>query len=129
MLRLQASLDSTHRQAGVEIFSPYGHVKTWLMEVIEENGMPMHLMVDDREEKTSEVKLMKFLHQKCKGKAFMGDGVIRSPFATDHDGPLGFRFFGIAGARYQQPQVFDVPKTYLTGISALEKMKYAKEAA
>jgi DNA polymerase III subunit alpha len=82
--------------------SPWAHVKTWLLTVVDENGLPFHLMVN--EDKEAQSTLIKFLHRKCQGDVFCADGMIRQPFTSD--GPQGFRFFGITGAYNNDPQMW-----------------------
>src|SRR4029077_10422595 len=79
--------------------SPWAQVKTYLLTVVDENGVPFHLMVN--EDKSFEVRLLDFLYRKCQGKIFCGDGMVRLPFAQN--GPQGFRFFGITGAYNNEP--------------------------
>ena len=45
--------------------SPWAQVKTWLLAVLDENGIPMQLMVN--EDRDNQAKLLQFLHRKCKG--------------------------------------------------------------
>lgn len=83
--------------------SPWAQVKTELLTVVDENGLPFHLMVN--EDKPEEQAMLKALHKYFTGHAICADGAIRQPFLTD--GPMGFRFYGITGARFQQqPQVW-----------------------
>ena len=103
--------------------SPWANVKCYLLEVVDENGVPMHLMVN--EDKDELVKLMKFLHEKGAGCVICADGMVRLPFVQN--GLTGFRFFGITGAYNDDPQIWHLPAKreakYKRGISALDKMK------
>lgn len=86
--------------------SPWAQVKTYLMEVIDENGIPFHIMVN--EDNVWYSKLLKFFARKCQDSVICAEGKIRMPFLTD--GPQGFRFFGIAGAYKGEPQVWNMPE-------------------
>jgi hypothetical protein len=82
--------------------SPWARVKTNLLTVIDENGLPFTLMAN--EDKEIESETLKFLARRHKGSVIAVDGTIRKPF--DSDGPLGFRFFDITGAFNSDPQIF-----------------------
>jgi DNA polymerase III subunit alpha len=99
--------------------SPWAQVKTWLFTVVDENGLPFDVMVNENKEE--EVAVLKFLAGRCQGKVFCADGMIRQPFASD--GPLGFRFFGISGAYNDDPQVWGITKRQAKAISELDKQK------
>jgi DNA polymerase-3 subunit alpha len=105
--------------------SPWAQVKTWLLTVVDENGLPFHLMVN--EDKEYEVALLKFLHLRCQGAVLCADGMIRLPFKSN--GPQGFRFFGITGSYRGDPQVFRLSKLkdqkYKKAIAELDRMKRA----
>jgi len=103
--------------------SPWAQVKTHLLEVVDENGIKFHLMVN--EDKQFEVKLVKFLHGKCTNSVICADGMIRLPFLPN--GPQGFRLFGITGAFNEDPQIFHLPEKqeeqYKQAISELDRLK------
>lgn len=101
--------------------SPWAQVKTWLLTVVDENGLPLHLMVN--EDKEYEVRLLKFLYEKCEGGVVSLDGTIRLPFVNN--GPQGFRLFGVTGAYNGDPQLFNVKreKLYRKAIAELDAMK------
>ncbi len=103
--------------------SPWANVKCHLLEVVDENGVPMHLMVN--EDKDEIARLITFLSEKCRGCVFCADGMVRLPFIQN--GLTGFRFFGITGAYNDDPQIWHLPPKkegkYKRGISALDKMK------
>jgi DNA polymerase III subunit alpha len=103
--------------------SPWANVKCHLLEVVDENGVPMHLMVNENKE--AEAKLITFLANKCRGCVICADGMIRLPFIQN--GLTGFRFFGITGAYNQDPQIWHLPKKkekkFKRGIVALDEMK------
>jgi DNA polymerase-3 subunit alpha len=101
--------------------SPWAQVKTWLLTVVDENGLPFHVMVN--EDKKADVKLLKFLHRKCQGSVVCLDGAIRDPFLTD--GPQGFRLFGITGTFKGEPQAWllDDSKQFHLVATELNKMK------
>jgi DNA polymerase-3 subunit alpha len=99
--------------------SPWAQVKTWLLTVVDENGIPFHCMVN--EDKEHDVRLLQFLHKKCQGKVFCADGCIRLPFVQN--GPQGFRLFGITGSYNDDPQIWEVPKKYKLAISELDRRK------
>lgn len=108
--------------------TPWAQTETWLMTVVDENGIPFEIMVN--EDKETEVKLLKFLAQKCQGAVICADGMIRLPFMSGH--PQGFRFFGISGAYNGDPQMWHVPEKYKKTVYALNeekrRMKYAASA-
>lgn len=99
--------------------SPWAQVKTYLLKVVDENGIPFHLMVN--EDKSFEVSLVDFLHRKCKGKVICADGCIRLPFLQN--GPQGFRFFGITGAYNNDSQMWGVPEKYKRAVDELDRQK------
>lgn len=101
--------------------SPWAQVKTWLLTVVDENGLPFHIMVN--EDKNADVKLLKFLQRQCQGSVICLDGAIRDPFLTD--GPQGFRLFGITGTFKGEPQAWHVPdgKKFMLVVTELNKMK------
>jgi DNA polymerase-3 subunit alpha len=103
--------------------SPWAQVKTWLLKVIDENGVPFHLMVN--EDRDHDAKLLKFLHRRCQGTVICADGMVRLPFKSD--GPQGFRFFGLTGSFEGDPQIFRLPdaqeEKYKQAISELDRMK------
>jgi hypothetical protein len=85
--------------------SAWAQVKTWLLLVVDENGIPFQLMAN--EDKPVDAKILKYLHRKCKGAVICVDGAIRQPFLND--GPMGYRFYGITGSLYQHdPQMWNV---------------------
>jgi hypothetical protein len=84
--------------------SPWARVKTWLLTVVDENGLPFEVMAN--EDKQGEVDYLKFIVKKCKGAVLCLDGSIRKPFDTDH--PMAFRFFNVTGAFNGKPQVWGV---------------------
>jgi DNA polymerase-3 subunit alpha len=104
--------------------SPWAQVKTWLLTVVDENGLPFHLMVN--EDKEHDVKLLKFIHRKCQGSVICFDGAIRDPFLTD--GPQGFRMFGISGTFNSEPQAWHVKKTKEFNLVANELHKLKRYA-
>lgn len=84
--------------------SPWANVKTWLLNVLDENGVQFHLMVN--QDKNGEAKMLKLLHRHCVGAVVCADGMVRLPFVMN--GPQGFRFFSVTGAYHGDPQVFKV---------------------
>lgn len=83
--------------------SPWAQVNTTLLKVVDENGLPFHLMAN--EDKEGETRILKVLANKFKNAVICVDGGVRQPFLTD--GPMGFRFYGITGADFQgDPQVW-----------------------
>jgi hypothetical protein len=100
--------------------SPWAGVKTWLLTVVDENGIPFHVMVN--EDKGPDVKLIRFLANKCVGSVVAVEGSIRSPFLTD--GPQGFRLFGVAGSRHKEPQIWHYSdKRTLAALVELDRQK------
>lgn len=83
--------------------SPWAQVKTWLLKVIDENGVAFQVMAN--EDKPEDVEILKFLDKKGKGSVVCLNGAIRQPFLTD--GPQGFRIYGVAGARDNDAQVWN----------------------
>lgn len=104
--------------------SPWAQVKTHLLTAVDENGLPFHLMVN--EDKTWEVKLVKFLYDRCENGVVCLDGMIRLPFVNN--GPSGFRLFGVTGAYNGDPQMW-LPvsekklQTYKTAVVELDRLK------
>lgn len=103
--------------------SPWAGVKAHLLEVVDENGVPFHLIVN--ENKTELVRLMKFLDKKCRDTVICADGMVRLPFIQN--GLTGFRFFGITGAYNGDPQIFHLleknEEKFKKAIIALDEMK------
>jgi DNA polymerase III alpha subunit len=98
--------------------SPWAGVKTHLLTVIDENGLPFEIMVP--EDKEQNVALIKFLHRRCQGKALSLDGAVRQPFLTD--GPLGFRLQSVSGAHFAgDPQVWEITKAEKAAIIELHR--------
>jgi len=84
--------------------SPWAQQRTWLLEVVDENGIPFHLLVN--EDKQYEVKLMKFLDRHARDSVICADGMVRLPFIQNS--LTGFRFFGITGSFNGDPQIFHI---------------------
>lgn len=85
--------------------SPWAQTKTWLLTVVDENGVSFHIMAN--EDKEGEAMIVQKLAKKYKGAAICLDGAVRQPFV---DGPMGFRFYSVTGASYHEdPQVWNVP--------------------
>ena len=99
--------------------SPYAQIKTWLLTVIDENGIPFNLLVN--EDKTEDARLVKFLHGKCQGAVIACDGAIRMPFLQGQ--PNGFRLFGISGSYNNDPQIWHVSDKFKKAIAALDQLK------
>jgi DNA polymerase III subunit alpha len=103
--------------------SPWANVKTWLLTVVDENGLPFHLMVN--EDKQHEAALLKFLYQRCQGAVVCLDGMIRLPFLQN--GPQGFRMFGVTGAFDDDPQMWHLPSDkelkYKNAVAKLDQVK------
>jgi hypothetical protein len=112
--------DEIKKQKWLELkASPWAGVNCWLMKVVDENGIPFHIMLN--EDKPGK-KLLEFLTRKCQGAVVCLDGAIRQPFLTD--GPQGFRFFGVTGAGYHNdPQIFHVKDKYKWAVNELEKQR------
>lgn len=83
--------------------SPWARVKTTLLTVIDNNGLPFTVMAN--EDKEVETETLNFIAKRHKGSVICIDGMIRKPFDTD--GPLGFRFTSVTGAYDNEPQVFN----------------------
>jgi len=102
--------------------SPWAQVKTWLLSVMDENGIQFQLMAN--EDKPVESKALKFLARRCQEGVVCVDGSIRQPFLTD--GPMGFRYWGITGAGYNhEPQVWNIDDEHIPIFNGLAQMKRA----
>jgi DNA polymerase-3 subunit alpha len=101
--------------------SPWAGVKTWLLTVVDENGIPFNVMLNE-DKPAPGVRLLKFLASQCQGSVICLDGAIRQPFLAD--GPQGFRFYGVTGARFHNdPQIWGVTKKFRAAINELERMR------
>jgi len=99
--------------------SKWAQVKTWLLSVVDENGIKFQLMAN--EDKPVECKALKFLQRRCQGGVICVDGSIRQPFLDD--GPQGFRYWGITGAAYhREPQMWHVDEEHLPVFTELARM-------
>jgi DNA polymerase-3 subunit alpha len=103
--------------------SPWAQQKSYLLEVVDENGVPFHLLVG--EDKTAEARLLKLLSDKCRDSVICADGMVRLPFVQN--GLQAFRFFGITGTYNNDPQIFYLSEKkeakFKKGIVALNQMK------
>jgi DNA polymerase-3 subunit alpha len=99
--------------------SPWANVKTWLFEMVDENGVKFHCLApQDRPEL---VFISKFLQRQCQGRVVCLDGMIRLPFVMN--GPQGFRLFGVTGAFQDDPQIFPAKKTDFQFVSAARSLR------
>jgi DNA polymerase-3 subunit alpha len=128
----EKGLDSTEGRASVsKLFwiptgvklelkaSPWANVKTWLMEMVDENGVKFHCLANEDKPDTS--YLMKFLNKKCQNRVVCLDGMVRMPFVMN--GPQGFRLFSVTGSWEDDPQIFPLDEKDKTFISAVRSMK------
>lgn len=99
--------------------SPYAQIKTWLLTVIDENGIPFNIMAN--EDKVEDATLLNFLHRKCQGAVVSIDGSIRMPFLQGQ--PNGFRLFGLSGSYNGDPQIWHVKEKFKKAIAALDQQK------
>jgi DNA polymerase III subunit alpha len=99
--------------------SPWASVKTWLFEMVDENGVKFHCLVP--QDRPDMVFISKFLHRRCQGKVVCLDGMIRLPFVMN--GPQGFRLFGITGAWEDDPQIFPPNEKDRQFVSAARSLK------
>jgi DNA polymerase-3 subunit alpha len=103
--------------------SPYAHVKTYLLTVIDENGVAFQIMAN--EDKEGEAIILEKLAGAFRGASVCLDGAVRQPFLTD--GPMGFRFYNVTGAYFHKdPQVWHVPgkdKLKRKGLVELHEIK------
>jgi DNA polymerase-3 subunit alpha len=100
--------------------SAWAQVKTWLLKVVDENGIVFQLMAN--EDKPADAKALKFLSRRCQGATICVDGAVRQPFLQD--GPQGFRYYGITGAGIGKPQIWNVEKEeYAMAFTELQRMK------
>jgi DNA polymerase-3 subunit alpha len=97
--------------------SPWAQVKTCLLLVIDENGLPFEVL--SQEDKKHQTKLLKILAEHCQGCTVMFDGGVRQPFLTD--GPLGFRFNSVTGAHWGEPQIWGTDKNVISAIKELHR--------
>ncbi len=99
--------------------SPWASVKTWLFEMVDENGVKFHCLApQDRDDLTL---ISKFLHRRCQGKVVCLDGMVRLPFVMN--GPQGFRLFGITGTYENDPQIFPPGKDDVQFVTAARSLK------
>lgn len=95
--------DSKHHKTLDIKASPWAQVKTYLLLAIDENGLPFHIMAN--EDKEGEVRILQAIADNFKGGVVCVDGGVRQPFLTD--GPMGFRFYGVSGADFNNdPQIW-----------------------
>jgi hypothetical protein len=99
--------------------SSWAQVKTWLLLVVDENGIPFHVMAN--EDRPVDAKILKYIHRHGSDTVICVDGAIRQPFLSD--GPMGYRFYGITGAYIGDPQVWGFSKQEQKVISAAHKMR------
>jgi hypothetical protein len=104
--------------------SAWAAVKTCLLTAIDENGLPFQLMAN--EDKEGEVRILQALARRFQGHVICADGGLRQPFLTD--GPMGFRFYGVTGADFNNdPQVWydgePIDKKLKLGLVGLHEIK------
>ena len=99
--------------------SPWAQVKTFLLNVLDENGIKFHLMVN--EDKEQDARLLDFFYRKCQGAVVCLDGSIRMPFVQN--GPPGFRMYGVTGTYENDPQIWGVSDKKKSAILALNELK------
>jgi len=104
--------------------STWAQAKSWLMLAVDENGVPFHIIVP--EEKTVDVKILKYIHRYGKGNVICVDGAIRQPFLND--GPMGYRFYSITGAYKGDPQVWGFGVKQQKIISGAHKIRRRQNA-
>ena len=111
--------------------SPWAQVKTNLLVAVDVNGIPFHIMAN--EDKQAESLMLRILSEKFRGYVVCFDGAIRQPFLND--GPMGFRFYGISGADFNNdPQLWrpdgtPVGKKAKLGFVTLHQQKRAQRKA
>jgi DNA polymerase III subunit alpha len=99
--------------------SPWANVECWLLTVVDENGLPFHLIgPDDRKDLKV---LLKFLHKQCQGRVVCMDGMVRLPFKQN--GPQGFRVFQVTGTYADDPQIFPSSKSDLKYVKAAQSLR------
>jgi DNA polymerase III subunit alpha len=101
--------------------SPWAQTKTWLFEMVDENGVKFHCLCP--QDKKDMVLLMKFLHKKCQGRVVCLDGMIRMPFVMN--GPQAFRLFSVSGSFQDDPQIHPPHERDKVFINAVRSMKGA----
>lgn len=99
--------------------SPWANVKTWLFEMVDENGVKFHCLAN--EDKPDMAMMMKFLHRKCQGRVVCLDGMVRLPFVQN--GPQGFRLFGVTGSWEGDPQIFPSHEKDKAFVAAARSLK------
>jgi DNA polymerase-3 subunit alpha len=104
--------------------SPNGQYSAFLLEAVDENGIPFDLIVS--ESKAVEVKLIKWLDKKAKGAVICADGQVSMPFARGTN--TGFKLWGISGAENGNPMAWHIDEETAKGIIYLadEKRKVAR---
>lgn len=99
-----------------------GKDKQHLLIGIDTNGIPFHIMT--RSDKEGNVKILEFLARKCRGCVVVLEGAIRQPFEAD--GPMGFRFYNVAGSYNGESQLFGAPDDrYVAALNELHRRKRA----
>jgi hypothetical protein len=99
--------------------SAWAQAQSWLLQAVDENGVQFHIIIP--EDKEWDVKLVKYLHRHCRGKAICLDGSVRQPFLND--GPMGFRFYNVAGAYKGEPQIWDTEEKVIDTVARAAKAK------
>lgn len=90
--------------------SPWALVKTNLLLVVDENGIPFQFMAN--EDKREETAFLDFLYEHGAGTVVCVRGAIRQPF--DPDGPMGFRFSDFTGCKEEDPQFWNYDEEGMT---------------
>jgi len=90
-----------------------------LLLAVDTNGLAFHIMTPT--DKEGNVAILEFLAQKCQGCVVVVDGAIRQPFLTD--GPMGFRFYNVAGAYRGEAQLHGADERYVFALNELTRRK------
>ena len=83
--------------------STWALTKTTLLKCVDVNGIPFQLMVN--EDRPEDVAILEFLAKHFRDSAVCVSGAVRQPFLQE--GPMGYRYYGVTGARESDPQVWN----------------------
>lgn len=98
--------------------SANGHYSAYLLDAVDENGIPFELKVGDNKE--HEVNLLKLL-AKCEGAVVCLDGQVSLPFLRG--GQTTFSVWGVVRAEEGNPQIWNVDEKIAKKISTLARIK------
>jgi hypothetical protein len=99
--------------------SPNGKATSSLLTVVDENGIPFDLSVNEK--KDAESKLLKYLSLKCKDAVICAEGQVSMPF--ERGGNTQFKLWGIASAEQGNPQMWHVTEDDAKAVTYLAESK------